>query len=135
MGLGSLTEVKLAAARQKAAECRQQRLEGIDPIDAREGARRLAEASASLAAIAVDNGVPVARLRVRPWRLTRPWRSSTAWMVLLAGTRTWLSRRRTRSSRILRAPQFGLSRLRETIRLSTWAGSWLANRTGRLERS
>jgi len=46
MGLGSLTEVKLADARQKAAECRQQRLDGIDPIEARESARRLAETSA-----------------------------------------------------------------------------------------
>lgn len=46
MGLGPLTEVKLADARQKAAECRQQRLEGIDPIEARESARRLAEATA-----------------------------------------------------------------------------------------
>ncbi len=46
MGLGSLTEVKLADARQKAAECRQQRLDGIDPIEARESARRLAEVSA-----------------------------------------------------------------------------------------
>ena len=45
MGLGSLTEVKLADARQKAAECRQQRLDGIDPIEARESDRRLAETS------------------------------------------------------------------------------------------
>jgi Arm DNA-binding domain len=45
MELGSLTEVKLADARQKAAECRQQRLDGIDPIETRENARRLAEAS------------------------------------------------------------------------------------------
>jgi hypothetical protein len=45
MGLGSLTEVKLADARQKAAECRQQRQDGIDPIEARESARRMAEAS------------------------------------------------------------------------------------------
>jgi integrase len=45
MGLGSLTEVKLADARQKAAECRQQRLDGIDPIEARESARRLADGS------------------------------------------------------------------------------------------
>jgi hypothetical protein len=44
MGLGSLTEVKLADARQAAAECRQQRQDGIDPIEAREGARRSAEA-------------------------------------------------------------------------------------------
>ncbi len=45
MGLGSLTEVKLADARQKAAACRQQRLDGIDPTEARESARRLAEVS------------------------------------------------------------------------------------------
>jgi Arm DNA-binding domain len=44
MGLGSLTEVKLADARQAAAECRQQRQDGIDPIEARERARRLNEA-------------------------------------------------------------------------------------------
>lgn len=46
MGLGPLTEVKLADARQKAAECRQLRLEGIDPIEARENARRMADATA-----------------------------------------------------------------------------------------
>ena len=46
MGLGSLAEIKLADARRKAAECRQQRLEGINPIEARESARRLVEASA-----------------------------------------------------------------------------------------
>jgi hypothetical protein len=45
MGLGSITEVRLADARQKAAQCRQQRLEGIDPIEARANARRSAEAS------------------------------------------------------------------------------------------
>jgi Arm domain-containing DNA-binding protein len=44
MGLGSLTEVKLADARQAAAECRQQRQDGIDPLEARERARRLNEA-------------------------------------------------------------------------------------------
>jgi integrase len=46
MGLGSLANVKLLDARRKAAECRQQRLDGIDPIEARESAQRLAEASA-----------------------------------------------------------------------------------------
>ena len=45
MGLGSLTDVKLADARQVAAECRQQRLDGIDPIEARQCARRMAQAS------------------------------------------------------------------------------------------
>jgi hypothetical protein len=44
MGLGSLTEVKLAGARRKAAECREQRLDGIEPIEARESARWLAAA-------------------------------------------------------------------------------------------
>lgn len=43
MGLGSITEVKLADARQKAAECRRQRREGTDPIDERASARRVAE--------------------------------------------------------------------------------------------
>src|SRR5256885_10504812 len=59
-------------------------------------------------------------------RLTRPWRSRTAWMVLLAGTRTSPESRRTRSSRILRAPQWGLSLLSLTIRLSICCGNWLA---------
>jgi hypothetical protein len=45
MGLGPLSEVKLAVARQKAAECRKQRLEGIDPIEARDHARHNLEAS------------------------------------------------------------------------------------------
>ncbi len=42
MGLGSLVNVKLSHARQKAAECRSLRWEGLDPIDARETARRVA---------------------------------------------------------------------------------------------
>src|SRR5215467_3645564 len=45
MGLGSLTEIKLAGARHKAAECRQLRLDGIDPIEMRERTRRLPEAT------------------------------------------------------------------------------------------
>ena len=66
-----------------------------------------------------ESGVPSRMWRGPPLRLTRPWRSSTAWMVLLAGTRTSPSSRRTRSSRILRAPQCGFSGLSRTIRLST----------------
>jgi hypothetical protein len=46
MGLGSLAELMLSDARQRAAECLQQRLDGIDPIDARDITRRMAEASA-----------------------------------------------------------------------------------------
>jgi integrase len=46
MGLGSLVDLTLSGARQKAAECREQRLEGVDPIEARNSVRRNAEASA-----------------------------------------------------------------------------------------
>ena len=45
MGLGSLSEIKLAAAREMATECRLQRLAGIDPIEERERARRVTDAS------------------------------------------------------------------------------------------
>ena len=44
----------------------------------------------------------------------------------LAGTLISPSSRRTSSSRILRAPQCGLSAFSRTIRLSTCCGSWLA---------
>ena len=44
----------------------------------------------------------------------------------VAGRRRSPGSRRRRSSLILRAPQCGLLRLRLTIRLSTWPGSWLA---------
>jgi hypothetical protein len=73
-----------------------------------------------------DSAVPLALWRGLPMRLTNPWRSRTAWMVLIAGTPTSPARRRTRSSRILRAPQCGLSRFRLTIKLATWRGNWLA---------
>ena len=39
MGLGSLNTVGLAEARGIAAECRRQRLQGIDPIEARKSGR------------------------------------------------------------------------------------------------
>ena len=45
MGLGPLSEIKLAAARERATECRLQRLAGIDPIEERERARRVTDAS------------------------------------------------------------------------------------------
>jgi len=44
MGLGSLETVSLAQAREKAAECRRLRQEGIDPIDARNSQRATATA-------------------------------------------------------------------------------------------
>jgi hypothetical protein len=42
MGLGSFNTVSLAEARDRAAECRQLRKQEIDPIEARETARRQA---------------------------------------------------------------------------------------------
>ena len=42
MGLGSLDAVSLADARAKAAECRKQREQGVDPIDEREAQRAAA---------------------------------------------------------------------------------------------
>jgi hypothetical protein len=80
-------------------------------------------AQRSLAAESSDSGVPRARWRGPPLRLTRPWRSRTAWMVLLAGTRIPPESLRTRSSRTLRAPQCGFSAFRRTMRLSTCCGS------------
>jgi integrase len=44
MGLGSLDNVSLAQARDKAAECRRLRQEGIDPIEARDAQRAAAAA-------------------------------------------------------------------------------------------
>ncbi len=50
MGLGPLSSVGLAGARDLAAECRRQRREGIDPIEARR-ARQAAERAAALGSI------------------------------------------------------------------------------------
>ena len=47
MGLGSLETVSLAQAREKAGECRRQRQEGVDPIDARNSQRAAAAAENS----------------------------------------------------------------------------------------
>jgi Arm DNA-binding domain len=46
MGVGSLVDVSLAEARQKAGEARRQRAEGIDPIEARVTQRALRRAGA-----------------------------------------------------------------------------------------
>jgi hypothetical protein len=46
-----------------------------------------------------------------------------AWMVLHAGTLTACGNRRSNRSRILRAPQFGFSRLAATIAASICSGS------------
>jgi integrase len=42
MGLGSLSTISLAEARQKAAECRKLRYEGVDPIEHRDAKKRAA---------------------------------------------------------------------------------------------
>ena len=47
MGLGSLNTVGLAEARKIAAECRRQRLQGIDPIEARKSERAQAQLDAA----------------------------------------------------------------------------------------
>jgi integrase len=47
MGLGSLTTVSLATAREMAAECRRKRLAGIDPIEHRQTDRREAQLAAA----------------------------------------------------------------------------------------
>jgi integrase len=47
MGLGSLTTVSLATAREMAAECRRKRLAGIDPIEDRQTDRREAQLAAA----------------------------------------------------------------------------------------
>jgi integrase len=49
MGLGSLTTITLAKARELASECRQLRFDGIDPIDHRNGVRVAARLEAAKA--------------------------------------------------------------------------------------
>src|SRR5437879_972163 len=47
MGLGSLTTVSLAQARELATECRRLRLQGADPIDERKAERVQAQLTAA----------------------------------------------------------------------------------------
>src|SRR5215813_12982620 len=47
MGLGSLSALSLTDARSKAAECRRQRQEGVDPIEARKALREQAALNAA----------------------------------------------------------------------------------------
>jgi integrase len=49
MGLGSLTAISLSDARSKAGECRRQRQEGIDPIEARRALRTQLQLNAAKA--------------------------------------------------------------------------------------
>jgi integrase len=48
MGLGPIYTVTLAEARQKALECRKLRLDGLDPLDARNAARQAGQTQARL---------------------------------------------------------------------------------------
>ena len=86
------------------------------------------------AASSGEGPVPWARWRLRPLRRTRPWRSRTAWTLLIAGTRTSPARRRTRSSRILRAPPVW-SLLLEADDQTLDLVRQLVGLTGRLKRS
>jgi integrase len=76
MGLGSLTEVKLADARQAAAKCRQQRQDGIDPIEARERARRLNEATGVSFRRAFDVFFATKRKTLSNRKHTAQWQST-----------------------------------------------------------
>ena len=76
MGLGPLSEVKLFAARQKAAECRKQRLEGIDPIEARENARHNSEASGVTFRRAFETFFATKRKSLSNAKHAAPWRST-----------------------------------------------------------
>jgi hypothetical protein len=49
MGLGSLDTIGLAAARERARKAREQRLDGLDPIEARKAARSAAQLEAAKA--------------------------------------------------------------------------------------
>jgi integrase len=49
MGLGSLDTIRLADARERARKCREQRLDGLDPIEARKAAKLVAQLDAAKA--------------------------------------------------------------------------------------
>src|ERR1700720_4611414 len=49
MGLGSLDTIGLAAARERAGKAREQRLDGLDPIEARKTAKLVAQLDAARA--------------------------------------------------------------------------------------
>jgi integrase len=76
MGLGCLSEVRLSAARQKAAECREQRLEGIDPIEARDRARHKSEASGITFRSAFETFFATKRNSLSNARHAAQWRST-----------------------------------------------------------
>jgi len=68
----------------------------------------------------------LARWCGQPIGLTRPCRWGTAWIALLGGNAQVAVQPPDQKLADLARPQCGLSRLRETIRLSIWGHSWLA---------
>jgi hypothetical protein len=68
--------LKLTDARRKAADCRQQRLEGIDPIEARESARRLAEVSAITFRLAFETYFATKRKSLSNPKHAAQWQST-----------------------------------------------------------
>ena len=76
MGLGSLSDVELSAARQKAAECRKQRLENIDPIEARDNARHKSESSGITFRRAFETFFATKRKSLSNAKHAAKWRSS-----------------------------------------------------------
>jgi integrase len=57
LGLGALHTIGLAAARQRAQKCREQRLDGIDPLEAKRAGRAAARLEAARALTFVDCAV------------------------------------------------------------------------------
>ena len=76
MGLGSLSDVKLSVARQKAAQCRQQRLDGIDPIEARDNALRKTEVSGITFRRAFETFFATKRKSLSNAKHAEQWRST-----------------------------------------------------------
>jgi integrase len=81
MGLGPLNSVSLANAREIATECRQQRLAGLDPIEARKAAKadaRLLAARATTFDAARDAYIAAHEASWRNAKHGRQWRSTLA---------------------------------------------------------
>ena len=81
MGLGPLNSVSLANAREIATECRQQRLAGLDPIEARKAAKadaRLLAARATTFDAARDAYIAAHEASWRSAKHTQQWRSTLA---------------------------------------------------------
>jgi integrase-like protein/Arm domain-containing DNA-binding protein len=81
MGLGSAHTISLADARQMATECRKQRLQGIDPIDARRNERtraRLEAATGMTFRECAERYIAAHRVGWRNAKHAEQWRSTLA---------------------------------------------------------